>query len=158
MSEFHGIHRVLVPLDFSESAKSLIDHALELVRARGATVRLLHVIEPPLLAPPPFVIFQATSVSPEVLDAQRKGVEEHLARLAAEHPGIRMETRVVMGDPVREILREVREWKADVVVLGTHGRSGLKHVFLGSVAENVVRQSPVPVLTVKRPGFAFEPA
>ncbi len=81
-----------------------------------------------------------------------------MEKFAAEHladAGFPVMTEVQMGRPFIEIIRYAREKKIDLIVLGTHGRSGLKHVLLGSVAERVVRKAPCPVLTIRHPEHEF---
>ena len=157
MSPFTGIRKILVPLDFSESARDLVACGMELVRGRGATLRLLHVVTLPLAAVAPMGPGLGAVENPFTLVEIQRAAEERLQAIAADLKGLSVETQVAVGAPYREIVRAAKEWGADVIVIGTHGRTGLAHVFLGSVAENVVRLAPCPVLTVKRDGFALEP-
>jgi nucleotide-binding universal stress UspA family protein len=144
--EFRGIRRILVPVAFASSVPDLVRYALQLVRGRGAQVRLFHVVGPPvdLISPE-----SGPGPDPGVLDRIRERTGERLGEMARSVRGIKVDHRVVVGSPSREILAEAAAWKADVIVIGTHGRTGLRRVFLGSVAEAVVRRAPCPVLTVR---------
>jgi nucleotide-binding universal stress UspA family protein len=156
MSRFLETRRILVPIDFSESGRVIFDYALDVARDRGAEVLLLHVVGIPVA---PFDPAYGVAADPRLLLELQAGAEKGLADLAATvRPGDRVavRTKVVTGAPSREIVREAREGGADLVVIGTHGRTGLRHVFLGSVAENVVRLCPCPVLTVRLKGFEIE--
>jgi nucleotide-binding universal stress UspA family protein len=146
MEEFPGIRRILVPVAFTEAVPDLVRYAMAIVRSRGARVRLLHVVGPPVavldrrLGP---------ALDPAVLAELRRASEERLRAAAREVRGIAVDAKAVVGSPAKEILREAAEWEADVVVIGTHGRTGVKRLVLGSVAEAVVRRCPCPVLTVR---------
>ncbi len=149
------IRSVLFPTDFSEPSQRALPHALEVARHFGASITLLHVRTPYTDDPnrPEFHFFDEGKYS--------QYVEEELVKassgIAAEH---RVKTAVVREvSPAAGILDFVREQEVDLIVMGTHGRTGLSHFFLGSVAEKVVRHSPVPVLTVasKRDGYRDHP-
>lgn len=119
--------------------------ACALTRDYGARLVVLHVVAPlPPLAygdvvPPP---------DPESLLREAK---DHLERLEVRGADVRAERRLEEGDPVAEILRVAREIDASLIVLGTHGRTGLSRLLMGSVAEQVVRNAPCPVLTATAP-------
>ena len=140
------VHRILVPTDFSADAETAFGCALELSRNFGASVHLLHVVENPLAA---------GAWSSEMYTAEIAGLQINLIRGARERlrgavpPGA---TNVVVdvrsGQPAREIVGAARELGVDVIVMGTHGRTGLSHALMGSVAERVVRLAPCPVLTM----------
>jgi nucleotide-binding universal stress UspA family protein len=158
MPRFLEVRRILVPVDFSESARKVLDYGLDIARDRGAEVVLLHVVGLPVA---PFDPGYGVAADPRLLDDLRTEGEKALADLAAKAAagagkGVPLRTKIVSGAPSREIVREAREGGFDLVVIGTHGRTGLKHVFLGSVAENVVRLSPCPVVTVRLKGFEIE--
>lgn len=156
MSRFLETRRILVPIDFSESGRVILDYAVDVARDRGAEVLLLHVVGIPMAPIDPSC---GVAADPRLLLELQAGAEKGLQDLAATlRPGdpVKVRTKVVTGAPSREIVREAREEGADLVVIGTHGRTGLRHVFLGSVAENVVRLCPCPVLTVRLKGFEIE--
>ncbi len=153
MTTFRDARRVLVPLDFSDAGKPVLPYALEVARLLKARVRLVHVVGLPYAA---FDSAYGVTTDARLLLDIQAAARARLKEIAAGIGDLEVETNVVVGSPAREVVREAREWKADLVVIGTHGRTGLRHVFLGSVAENVVRLSPCPVLTVKPDGFAIE--
>ena len=135
--------KVLCPIDFSEHSLAALDIALKVAQQNDAKLYLLNV------APLPA---GAAGFQPVPLDSYpylEKERQEQLVKLAREKiPGsVRYETLVVNGDPAEQVLAIARSIEADMIVMGTHGRKGLSHLVLGSVAERVVRESPTPVLT-----------
>ena len=141
------VSSILVPIDFSRPSRAALDYALDLAEAFKAPVTLLHVIEVP--AVPIFATYPAPVDSDMVADAKKK-----LAALAAKQRRARdllQPVRVRTGSPFREIVRAAESLKMDLVVLATHGFTGVKHVLLGSTAERVVRHAPCPVLVVPAP-------
>ena len=139
------IKRILVPTDFSEPADEALDYALQLAQALGATVSLAHVLDDP---------FERTLYSEQYVPMPEAMREEMLAyvrtRLAARvarsgRPDVNSE--ILTGPTAQAIAQRARD--ADLVVMGTHGRHGLAHLLMGSVAERVVRTAPCPVLTVR---------
>jgi len=156
MSRFLEVRRILVPVDFSDSGRIVLEYATDIARDRGAEVVLLHVVGIPAV---PFDPAYGVAADPRILVDLKAGAERSLATMGEKvekHPGVTLRTKVLTGAPAREIVREAREGGYDLVVVGTHGRTGLRHVFLGSVAENVVRLAPCPVVTVRLKGFEIE--
>lgn len=146
-----SIKRILVPTDFSEHSLQAITYACELARRFAAELHLLHVAVP-LAMPMPYM----GTVSDEVFDPE-KSARKALAEL--EHPGFEtlspVERIVRTGTPFVEIVRHAKENDIDLIVMGTHGRTGLVHALIGSVAEKVVRKASCPVLTVRPEGHQF---
>jgi nucleotide-binding universal stress UspA family protein len=142
------IRRILVGLDFSDTSEHALDVAVELARRNGASLMLLHVYQVPGYAFPETVV----PAPPEMLDQLIADNERELARLAgrARAAGVPVTWDQVAGAPSTEIVERARRG-CDLVVVGTHGRTGIRHALLGSVAERVVRRCPVPVLTVRHP-------
>lgn len=139
---------VLVATDFSEAAEAADAQALDLVRRLGAEVVYVHVgTEPSLYGESPFGMVRVQAV----LEAQRRWATAELERRVqqAQARGVAARYLLPAGVPHLEIVRAAEKEGADMVVLGTHGRTGLERVFLGSVAERVVRLAPCPVLTVR---------
>jgi nucleotide-binding universal stress UspA family protein len=138
------VHTILHPTDFSEQSGHAFEPAGALARDYGARLIVLHVAEPP------FLIHGETLLppDPEILSGEAKA---QLDRLEVPVANVRAERRLKEGDPAAEILRAAREALADLIVMGTHGRTGLVRLLMGSVAEQVVRKAPCPVLTVKTP-------
>jgi nucleotide-binding universal stress UspA family protein len=139
-----AIRTILQPTDFSERSAFALGLACSLARDYGARLILLHVAEPPYT-----VASEGMLVIPPLVDLEP--FRERLQRLLPSDPKIAVEHRVVPGDPATEILQAAEETHSDVVVLGTHGRTGVARFLMGSVAEQVVRRAPCPVLVVKAP-------
>lgn len=137
------IHRVLVPLDGSEVSESVLAHLPRLLRNADAEVILLRADYPP-------PVESYVSITDAVLDVARHYLEGVRARLAAQ--GFRVRTVARVSSAAGAILQVVREQKVSHVAMATHGRTGFKRLLLGSVAERVIRASPVPVIVV-RPGL-----
>jgi nucleotide-binding universal stress UspA family protein len=135
--------KILCPIDFSEHSLVALDVALKMARQNDAALYLLNVAPTPAGA----AGFQPVPMDP--YPQVEKDRLEQLAKLARERipAAVRYETLVVSGDPAERVLNAAHELDADLIVMGTHGRKGLSHLVLGSVAERVVRESPVPVLT-----------
>lgn len=140
------LHRLLVAMDFSPPAQQALAWARMLSRTTGAEIALLHVVE---LTPEVFATLPEEILAPAVGDRIREHLLDQAYRRleATARPEERVEVR--MGAAGYRILEAISELRADLVCMGTHGRSGLAHLLLGSVAEQVVRRSPVPVLTVR---------
>jgi nucleotide-binding universal stress UspA family protein len=137
-------HTLLHPTDFSDRSEYASRLACLLARDYGARLVVVHV------AVPPVVVYGEGVVPPEP-EVFRAQAQEKLDRLEAPGAELRLERRLAEGDPVTEILHLAQEIGADLIVMGTHGRTGLSRLLMGSVAEQVVRQAPCPVLTVRMP-------
>jgi universal stress protein A len=133
---------VLHPTDFSENSEYAFRVACGLARDYKARLILLHVMAPPM------VIYAGGPVPAETWPSIDE-VQEKLRELQEQAHHVRVETQVMEGDPVDMILRAAEETDCDVVVMGTHGRTGLGRLLMGSVAEAVIRKAPCPVLSVK---------
>jgi universal stress protein A len=147
MSRFHTI---LVPIDFSEHADAALDAAMDLARESRAVVHLLHAYEIPLGTIPPYGVTVPDVVLSEVRDAAGRRLEKAVHKVEAA--GLRCETHLLHAPPAQGIVEAARSIHADLIVMGTRGLSGLRHVLLGSVAERTVRMAPCPVLTIKPKG------
>jgi nucleotide-binding universal stress UspA family protein/predicted transcriptional regulator len=136
--------RILVPVEFDETSSPAIEAAARLAAASEATLFVLHVV--PMVLEPTGMPNYA-----EVFKDQEKIAREKLETIL-EHqaPDAKYELMTRMGDPAHEILTAERNLKADLIVLATHGRKGVKRVLLGSVAEAVLREASCPVMTVRR--------
>jgi nucleotide-binding universal stress UspA family protein len=138
---------ILVPTDGSEGADRAVEHALELAATYDATVHALFVVDTAALVDLDEAAVDSDLVAESLGDRGQEAVERIADR--AEAAGVDVETAVERGRPVRAILDYVEAQDVDLVVMGTRGRSGLDRLLLGSVAEKVLRRSPVPVLTVR---------
>jgi nucleotide-binding universal stress UspA family protein len=145
------IKKILYATDFSESSELACDYALALAKLAGAEVHVLHVIGE-------FADRRKSMIQPESMALLEREVEIQAVKEMEEfckkkfNRKILYTSEVVLGIPFEEIIKKAGELPADLIVVGTHGRTGLEHVIVGSTAERLVRRSPVPVLTVRVPG------
>lgn len=152
---------ILVPVDGSPTSGQALCEAAGLAKLAGSRVRLLHIVDPLTHSNG----FERPEVySRDVLPAAVSGGEKllHDAKLALAQMGVEAETTLLqsLDAPVAElVVEQARQWPADLIVLGTHGRRGIDRALMGSDAEQVARTSPVPVLLVRlQPGPAATPA
>lgn len=144
-----SIQRILIPVDFSDCARAAVRYGLSLASRLGAEVEILHVFEPPyyvgdMMVQPPDAA--AVSVHDYVRTQSEKLLQEMLDGIEAVAEG--KPRRVLLaGNPAPAIAEKAADF--DLVVMGTHGRSGLTHLLMGSVAEKVLRHSKTPVLVVR---------
>lgn len=142
------IDRVLVPVDFSEHARSALRHAREIAAVYGAGLQLLHVIETALQ--PTFYTTGKTSameLRPDIEDKSKEAMQKLFDEAAG--PEVATDLHVVEGHAARDIVRFAEDTASDLIVIATHGLTGIRHLLLGSVTEKVVRTAPCPVFTVK---------
>jgi len=139
---------ILVPIDFSPQSDRAADVAVELAKEMGAEIHLLHVYGVPVGVAGPGIYDTAlpVTVMADLRDSAAKALEERVARLAAA--GVKVSGLVREGIPAQSIIEVAEEVGAGLIVMGTRGLSGLKHVLLGSVAERTIRHTSCPVLTV----------
>lgn len=138
------VRTILHPTDFSEPSQAAWQVACALARVYGARIVALHVVYPVSVA--------YTEVIPtEAIQQQIASGRDALEQLQPTETGLTLEKRLETGDPVEVILRVAQELPADLIVVGSHGRTGLARLLMGSVAEQVVRRASCPVLVVKRP-------
>ena len=145
---------ILVPHDFSASADHATAIALDEARVHGGAIVLLHVIDLPYQLGPDAVIVPEESGTPiSIKQYAIQSAENHLQSIADRlaKAGADASCVVAVGVPVDEINRAVDDHRIDLIVMGTHGRTGIRHLMAGSVAERVVRSSKVPVLTIRHP-------
>ncbi|MFB0515928.1 MAG: universal stress protein [Candidatus Neomarinimicrobiota bacterium] len=144
-------NKILLTTDFSEYSKVAIPHAVEMARQFGAKLVVLHVLEP-LLTPVDFA-WGPMALSEDWEEQRTRHSQKFLEEwVASELPtDLTVIPILAHGTPIREICHTVREENIDLVVMATHGQTGITHALFGSTAEKVIRRSPVPVLTVRKP-------
>ena len=149
------VKRVLCPLDFSDNSDHAMRYAAALAQMFGAELTLLHVVAPVMAALPGETTLPDTLQADvdELAAACEERLQQTVGALAAD--GLTVQSKVLNGVPFVEIIRFARDAETDLIVMGTHGRTGLGHLLIGSVAERVVRKAPCPVLTVKHPEHEF---
>ncbi len=145
-SEFE-LNGVLVPVDFSESSRRAVHYALSLARPFDAEIRLLHVVEA-LFLPPDAEVVDLAAFAATLNNEAAKCLSKLREEVAARGPATE-ELRA--GTPYREIVDAARERNADLIIMGTRGRTGLAGMLMGSTAERVMHHAPCPVLVVREP-------
>lgn len=136
-----NVNKILYPTDFSSFSNQAYFHAISLAEKHGASLTILYVHVPGVSSPS-----EADGSPPD------KGYwEEMLEQIRPVDPGIRVRHVLLEGDPATEIVRFAQDAGMDLIVMGTHGRTGLERLLMGSVAEKVMRESPCSVLVVKLP-------
>jgi nucleotide-binding universal stress UspA family protein len=144
-----GTRRILFASDFSKASRRAFTTAVAMAKANRATLTILHVIMPFTPIAPEQAIDPETW---EQIDSQaRRWSEQQLRKLTAKatKAGIRAVGLLLEGDPVQQIVRAVRSTRADFLVVGTHGRTGLAKLFVGSIASRLVATAPCPLVTVR---------
>ena len=149
MASTAGFKKILCPTDFSDASQHALQYAMDFAVKLGASVEVLHVYQLPIYAFPDGAVIPRAELTTEILNAAQEHVERIVEKLKGS--GVEVSSKLVEGVPHSEIEREAAAVGADLVVMGTHGRTGLSHMLLGSVAERVLRTSKVPVLTVRHP-------
>jgi nucleotide-binding universal stress UspA family protein len=139
------LKKILVPVDFSDCSRKAVQYGLALAKQFGAELTILHVIQS-YLQVPDLAVVDVTTFQRELQASAEKQLEALEKTLGSQ---IVSHTLVSSGEPSAEITSTAREIDADIIVIATHGRTGLKHVFMGSVAERVVRHAGCPVLVVR---------
>ena len=143
------LRKIVLTTDLSDHSLAALEYASTLSLLYAAKLYLLHVED---VGPPPMYTTHIPDFSGEQFNRQvTEGAWKELDRFATEkiNPDVKVNLAIRVGDPVEEINRFVKEEGIDIIIMATHGRTGLKHVLMGSIAEKVVRTSPIPVLTVK---------
>jgi nucleotide-binding universal stress UspA family protein len=138
------IQTILFPTDFSETSQHALDLAFALARDLKARLLVLHVA-----TPPPFVTYGEFEKAMQESSGYRRELEEQLR--SCQKPDCNAEFHLKEGEPAAEILHFAQEAQCDMIAMGTHGRTGLGRLFMGSVAEKILREAPCPVLTIKAP-------
>lgn len=150
------LDRILVPTDFSDFSRPAMQHGCAIAARFGAELHLLHVVPDPAMLVP-----EAAAFSVETMQAQSESLVQSALETLQKLPPDNWENEkpvvreVRVGAAFMEIIDYARDNEIDLIVIGTHGRSGLMHVLMGSVAERIVRKAPCPVLTVKPEGHQF---
>ncbi len=150
-----NIKKVLVPIDFSDYSKNSLTYAVNFVKQFNAELTLIYVVEP-VIYPPDFSMGQIAIPSVD-LEIDKRAVEE-LEKLAVKEipHEIKVKTVVKTGKPFIEIIETASEENVDLIIIASHGHTGVEHILFGSTAEKVVRKAPCPVLTLREPVKGFD--
>lgn len=151
------IKKVLVPIDFSDYSKSALRYAITFAKQFNAELILIYVVEP-IIYPPDFSMGQIAI--PTVNTEWDERAREELNKLAKNEIPAELKSKTIIktGKPFVEIIDTASEEDVDIIIIATHGHSGVEHILFGSTAEKVVRKAPCPVLTLREPvkGFLFK--
>ena len=144
-------HNILVPVDGSETSHAAVEKAVEFAKAFGSKITVVQalVLDPYIAAE-----YISASQTNDLIERARTSIEESLAAAKAKfnEQGIEVETKLLEGQVIhREIIRAAEELHADLIIIGSHGRTGFKKLFLGSVAQSLLGESHVPILIVRQP-------
>jgi universal stress protein A len=146
------IRRILVPVDFSECSRAALESAAVLGERFGASIDVLHVWETPHYVGPEFLIREPGEAGHPLQQAAFTQAETEMDEfLSGFRQRERFRVRLESGKPHETIIKLAADERYDAIVMGTHGRSGLSHLVIGSVAEKVVRTAPCPVMTIRQP-------
>lgn len=138
------IHHILVPVDFSEGTRQALEYSAGLGRMFSSRITLLHVMEP-LTPPPDGLVLSFEAYDHSLAEAARKSLGAMAAELDPE-----ANIEMTSGNPWACIVERAQQGGIDLIVMPTHGRTALKHLLMGSVAERVVQHAPCPVLVVRQ--------
>jgi nucleotide-binding universal stress UspA family protein len=149
MKEVAMFTRILVPTDFSQPSDVALDYAREVANKFGASLHLLHVIETPVAVMSPEVgIVDSPELRAQLFEDARDRLQRRITPNDRTHHAAT--TEIVWGTSAHSIVTYATERGMDLIVMGTHGRGGVAHLLMGSVAEKVVRHAPCPVMTVRQ--------
>jgi nucleotide-binding universal stress UspA family protein len=143
---------ILVPTDFGDASIAALDFAVDLVEGTDAKIYVLNTFEIPIVGLPDGIVVATAELTSRIVNAAQKGLDDAVARYEGRR--VVMTPLLKQGDARKVILAQAKELDADLVCIGTHGRRGIARALIGSVAEGVVRSSPIPVVTVHAPAGA----
>jgi nucleotide-binding universal stress UspA family protein len=152
-----GVRHILVPTDYSENSKAALAYAAELAVAFGASIDIIHVWDRPTYVTDAVMVQRPGEAHKPIGELIRENAQRDMDDFMSSitlPSQVLLQARLVSGNPAASLVAELQKGEHDLVVLGTHGRTGFAHLVLGSIAEKLVRLSPVPVLTVPPPGRA----
>jgi nucleotide-binding universal stress UspA family protein len=151
--------RILAPVDGSHTSTRGLQEAVRLAKDCRARLRILHVVDESVLTMNPEALAGSGELIDDLVDSGKRVLKN--AKILADRHGVKTETAMyenLSGRVADVILDEARKWRADLIVMGTHGRRGISHALLGSDAETVARSASVPLLLVRAPGRKRKPA
>jgi nucleotide-binding universal stress UspA family protein len=142
---------IVFPTDFSTASDAALEHAATLAKSMGATLLIVHVEEPPLA-------YGGGELYYGIPEPDSERILKMLEDVKPKDPAVPFTHRLSMGDPASEIVRIATDEGAELIVLGTHGRTGVTRLLMGSVAEVVVRRAPCPVLVYRETAAKLTPS
>jgi nucleotide-binding universal stress UspA family protein len=144
--------RICCPIDFSDASRAAMEVAADLARRFGAELVLLHAYPIPGYTFPDGSVVASPKMMQDLADQAQKHLEEWRGDAEKLLGAPRVTAEKAVGEPAAEILEVAKQARADLIVMGTHGRTGLEHALMGSIAERVVRRAHCPVLTIRPQG------
>jgi len=152
-----GIQRIMIPVDYSENSKAALNYGADLAVSFGASLDIIHVWDRPTYLTDAVMVSRPGEAHKPIGELIRENAQHDMNEFLAQvnlPSGVPVSSRLLAGEPASALLAEMKKGEHDLVVLSTHGRTGLAHLLLGSIAEKLVRLSPIPVLTVPNPARA----
>lgn len=149
------VKSILVPTDFSDNAKAAVDYGCELARLFKADLHLLFVVDNPANYAVEMEMVGAPACAYDMVEAEKHAIERLSKLPGTKLDGSKIVRKTAIGSPCQGITRYAKDNEIDLLVISTHGHTGLTHFLMGSVAENIVRTAPCPVLTVRPEGHQF---
>ena len=148
--------KILLPTDFSGQSKVAVPYAFDLARRYGAELHVIHIFDENVLTP---LYFTCGGTTQEYFKKVEEGFENEVSQFLTDYDPDEVTIVPVLGNgnPFVEIVKYAKKNGVDMIVIGTHGRTGLSHMLLGSIAEKVIRKAHCPVLAVRHPEFRFVP-
>jgi len=152
-----GIRRIMIPIDYSENSKAALAYGAELALGFGASLDIVHVWDRPTYLTDAVMVQRPGEAHKPIGELIRENAQHDMNEFLKEltlPAALSTSSRLIAGEPASALLAELKKGEHDLVVLSTHGRTGIAHLLLGSIAEKLVRLSPIPVLTVPIRGRA----
>ena len=148
--------RILCPTDYSPTSDNAVRYAVEFARKVGAHVRFVHILSPGAVAEKSAVVSDETAVSTVQPEEEGDALPDNFSQIlmAEKKKGLNADFRILKGEAPKVIAEQAGSWGADLIIMGSHGRTGLHRIMMGSVAEEVFRCSDIPVLLVKEQAAA----
>ncbi|MEI6651198.1 MAG: universal stress protein [Chlorobiaceae bacterium] len=148
--------RILCPTDYSPTSDNAVRYAVEFARKVGAHVRFVHILSPGAVPEKPVVALEETTLPAVQPEEDGDALPDNFSRvlMAEKKKGLNADFRVLKGEAPKVIAEQAHSWGADLIIMGSHGRTGLQRIMMGSVAEEVFRCSDIPVLLVKEQAAA----
>ena len=149
-----GIRRIMIPIDYSENSKAALSYGADLALSFGASLDIIHVWDRPTYLTDAVMVQRPGEAHKPLGELIRENAQHDMDEFLAQvrlPSGVPASSRLLSGEPASALLAELKKGEHDMIVLSTHGRTGFAHLLLGSIAEKLVRLSPIPVLTVPNP-------
>ena len=144
-----NVTNILCPVDFSISSDSALAYASSIAKEYDAELHIVHIYEEPFAYAEPTTFVPPADMQPD---------RERLEKTRPDSPDVRFRHEFIVGHPADKLVDYANKYDIDLIVMGTHGRTGISRLLMGSVAEAIVRRAPCPVLTIKQPAVKLQEA